>query len=157
MPDLSSALLYPVVLQLQTLPDSQSLNIWTTNDNALYTAGLGLANIFHQKKKPMVLISGIIGTILSVWLYYNFCNWLNVLNCTLPPVGAILVLSYFLNKKAYEDDSLPAEKVNWFAVAGVILGAIVANVLNWGISSINGMVVAVVCYLIGYFVKKNQR
>lgn len=31
------------------------------------------------------------------------------------------------------------------------------NVLNWGISSINGMVVAVVCYLIGYFVKKNQR
>lgn len=133
------------------------LNIWTTNDNALYTAGLGLANIFHQKKKPMVLISGIIGTILSVWLYYNFCNWLNVLNCTLPPVGAILVLSYFLNKKAYEDDSLPAEKVNWFAVAGVILGAIVANVLNWGISSINGMVVAVICYLIGYFVKKNQR
>ena len=49
----------------------------------------------------------IIGTILSVWLYYNFCNWLNV--------------------------------------------------LNWGISSINGIVVAVVCYLIGYFVKKNQR
>lgn len=59
-------------------------------------------NLFY-----MVLISDIIGTILSVWLYYNFCNWLNV--------------------------------------------------LNWGISSINGMVVAVVCYLIGYFVKKNQR
>ena len=39
------------------------LNIWTTNDNALYTAGLGLANIFHQKKKPMVLISGVIGTV----------------------------------------------------------------------------------------------
>ena len=57
------------------------LNIWTTNDNALYSAGLGLANIF-RKKKPMVLISGIIGTLLSVWLYYNFCNWLNVLNCT---------------------------------------------------------------------------
>ncbi len=50
------------------------LNIWTTNDNALYTAGLGLANIFHQRKKPMVLISGIIGTVLSVWLYYNFCK-----------------------------------------------------------------------------------
>ncbi len=64
------------------------LNIWTTNDNALYTAGLGLANIFHQKK------------------------------------------------------------------AGVILGAIVANVLPWGISSINGMIVALVCYLIGYFCRK---
>ena len=27
------------------------LNIWTTNDNALYSAGLGLANIFGQKKE----------------------------------------------------------------------------------------------------------
>ena len=48
------------------------LNIWTTNDNALYSAGLGLANIFGQKKKPMVLISGIVGTALAVWLYWNF-------------------------------------------------------------------------------------
>ena len=55
------------------------LNIWTTNDNALYSSGLGLANIFNQKKKPMVLIAGIVGTLLSVWLYYNFCKWLNVL------------------------------------------------------------------------------
>ena len=54
------------------------LNIWTTNDNALYTAGLGLANIFNKRKKPMVLISGVIGTLLSVWLYYNFCGRLTI-------------------------------------------------------------------------------
>ncbi len=30
------------------------LNIWTTNDNALYTAGLGLANIFNKRKKPIL-------------------------------------------------------------------------------------------------------
>lgn len=130
------------------------LNIWTTNDNALYTAGLGLANIFHQKKKPMVLISGIIGTVLSVWLYYNFCNWLNILNCTLPPIGIILVLSYFMNRKAYEDPNSENEIVNWFAVCGVVLGAIVANLVSWGIPSINGMVIAAVCYLAGYFIRK---
>lgn len=130
------------------------LNIWTTNDNALYTAGLGLANIFHQKKKPMVLISGIIGTVLSVWLYYNFCNWLNILNCTLPPIGIILVLSYFMNRKAYENPNSENEIVNWFAVCGVILGAIVANLVSWGIPSINGMVIAAVCYLAGYFIRK---
>lgn len=132
------------------------LNIWTTNDNALYSAGLGLANIFHQKKKPMVLISGIIGTIAAVWLYYNFCNWLNVLNCTLPPVGIILVLGYFMHKEDYTDDCKNIKTVDWFAVAGVILGAVVANVLKWGIASINGMVVAAVCYCVGQAVNKNK-
>lgn len=129
------------------------LNIWTTNDNALYSAGLGLANIFHQKKKPMVLVSGIIGTVLSVWLYNNFCGWLNILNCTLPPVGIILVLGYFLNKEKYQDVEV-SETVNWFAVIGVVLGAVVANLVHWGIASINGMVVAAVCYLIGRAVEK---
>ena len=132
------------------------LNIWTTNDNALYTAGLGLANIFNKRKKPMVLISGVIGTLLSVWLYYNFCGWLNILNCTLPPVGIILVVSYFMNKKAYDTDTFKIVTVNWFAVVGVILGAIVANVVTWGIASINGMVVAALCYVIGEIYKREK-
>lgn len=132
------------------------LNIWTTNDNALYTAGLGLANIFHQRKKPMVLLSGIIGTVASVWLYYNFCGWLNILNCTLPPVGMILVLAYFMNKEDFETDQPKLKTVDWFAVAGVILGAIVANLLHWGIASINGMVVAAVCYCVGQAVSKRK-
>ena len=129
------------------------LNIWTTNDNALYSAGLGLANIFGQKKKPMVLISGIFGTLTAVWLYWNFCSWLNILNCTLPPCGIIIVLSYFLNRKDYDDTEVRTV-VNWYAVIGVILGAVVANLLHWGVASLNGMAVATICYLIGHFTQK---
>ena len=125
------------------------LNIWTTNDNALYSCGLGLSNIFGLSKKTMVLISGIIGTVAAVWLYWNFCDWLNVLNCTLPPVGIILILSYFCNRKKYLDDKMPSVSVNWWAVAGVVLGAVVANLLKWGFPAINGMAVAAVCFLIG--------
>ena len=143
---LNLGLFYMAVLVL-------GLNIWTTNDNALYSAGLGLANIFGQKKKPMVLISGVIGTVAAIWLYWNFCGWLNILNCTLPPVGIILVLSYFLNREAYKDTET-TQQVNWFAVIGVVLGAVVANLIHWGIASINGMVIAAVCYLIGHFVRK---
>ena len=124
------------------------LNIWTTNDNALYSVGLGLSNITGFSKKAMVLVGGLIGTVAAVWLYWNFCDWLNVLNCTLPPIGAILILDYFLNKKEYTENS-PLKTVNWFAVCGVVLGAVVANLLKWGIPSINGMVVAAVVYLIG--------
>ena len=46
------------------------------------------------------------------------------------------------------------ETVNWFAVIGVLLGAVVANLVPWGIASINGMIVAAVCYLVGSKAKK---
>ena len=129
-------------------------NIWTTNDNALYSSGLGLSNIFGFSKKTMVLVAGIIGTISAVWLYWNFCGWLNVLNCTLPPIGAILIIRYFMNRNDYKSDNVKIDTVNWAAVIGVVLGAVVANLLHWGIASINGMVVAVICYLIGHSLKK---
>ncbi|MBR3151227.1 MAG: cytosine permease [Erysipelotrichaceae bacterium] len=129
------------------------LNIWTTNDNALYSAGLGLANIFNKDKKPMVLISGIIGTLSAIWLYWNFVSWLNILNCTLPPVGIILVLGYFLHPEEY--DHIGTDKVvDWPAVIGVIAGAAVANLLHWGVASINGMAVAAVIYILGQKLKK---
>ena len=132
------------------------LNIWTTNDNALYTGGLGLSNITGFSKKMMVIISGIIGTLAAVWLYWNFCDWLNVLNCTLPPVGIILILHYFMNRKAYLDDTVPVKEVDWFAIAGVVLGAVVANLVKWGFPAINGMVVAAICFFIGQNARKNK-
>ena len=147
MLNLNQILFYLSVLVL-------GLNIWTTNDNALYSSGLGLSNIFGWSKKTMVLIAGIIGTIAAVWLYWNFCGWLNVLNCTLPPIGAILIISYFMNRNDYESDDVEIKTVNWAAVIGVILGAVVANLLKWGIPSINGMVVAVICYLAGRALNK---
>ena len=126
------------------------LNIWTTNDNALYTAGLGLSNIFGLSKKTMVIISGIIGTVAAVWLYWNFCGWLNVLNCTLPPVGIILILHYFCNR----GKEVAEKTVDWSAIIGVVAGAVVANLVHWGFASINGMVVAALCWGIGQAINK---
>ena len=106
------------------------LNIWTTNDNALFTSGLGLSNIFGLPKKRMVLLAGIIGTVAAEWLYWNFCDWLTALNCTLPPVGIILIISYFSNRQAYRDGTIAEPKVCWPAIVGVILGAMVANLVK---------------------------
>ena len=128
------------------------LNIWTTNDNALYSGGLGLSNIFGFSKKSMVIISGIIGTVAAVWLYWNFCGWLNVLNCTLPPVGIILILHYFLNK----GKDVTERVVDWSAVLGVIVGAVVANLVKWGFPAINGMVVAALIWGIGQCIQKRK-
>ena len=130
------------------------LNIWTTNDNALFTSGLGLSNIFGLAKKRMVLLAGIIGTVAAEWLYWNFCGWLSALNCTLPPVGIILIISYFSNRKAYRDGTVGEPLVCWPAIVGVVLGAVVANMVKWGLPSINGMAVAALCYLIGNKISK---
>lgn len=132
------------------------LNIWTTNDNALYSTGLGLANIFKLSKRSMVLASGVLGTLTAVWLYNNFCDYLNILNCTLPPVGIILVLGYFLNKKDFDTQTPSHPAVaNIGAITGVVAGAVVANLLPLGIPSINGMIVATISYLIGNKITKN--
>ena len=90
-------------------------NIWTTNNNALYTGGLGLANITGKPMKYLTWVAGIIGTALAIWLYYNFCGWLNVLNCALPPIGMIVILDYFKNRSKYEGKHTEAV-VNWFNV-----------------------------------------
>lgn len=73
----------------------------------------------------------------------------------LPDVD-FLVLAYFMNKEDFETDQPKLKTIDWFAVAGVILGAIVANLLHWGIASINGMVVAAVCYCVGQAVNKRK-
>lgn len=80
------------------------LNIWTTNDNALYGSGLGFSNITKQPKSRMVIINGIVGTLLSMVLYNNFMTWLNMLNSFIPATGAVLIADYFIiNKGKYTD------------------------------------------------------
>ena len=128
------------------------LNIWTTNDNALYTSGLGLSNIFGFPKKAMVFVAGIIGTVAAIWLYWNFCGWLNILNCTLPPVGMILILHYFTNRGKEVEEKV----VDWSAIVGVVAGAVVANLVHWGFASINGMVVAAICWGVGQYIQNRK-
>ena len=130
-------------------------NIWTTNNNALYTGGLGLANITGKPMKYLTWVAGIIGTALAIWLYYNFCGWLNVLNCALPPIGMIVILDYFKNRSKYDGKHTEAV-VNWFNVIGIIAAAAVANFLHWGIAAVNAMVVSAIFFFIGELTGANK-
>lgn len=123
-------------------------NIWTTNNNALYTGGLGLTNITGLGQKPMTLVSGLVGTAAAIWLYNNFVGWLNFLNATLPPVGAIVMLDYVLHRPDYRNGGDPVLSVHWGSVAGVIVGALAGNFIPVGVASINAMLVACICYLL---------
>ena len=130
-------------------------NIWTTNNNALYTGGLGLANITGKPMKHLTWVAGIIGTALAIWLYYNFVGWLNILNCALPPIGMIVILDYFKNRSKYDGKHTEAV-VNWFNVLGIIAAAIVANFLQWRIAAVNAMVVSAIFFFIGELTGANK-
>ena len=132
-------------------------NIWTTNNNALYTTGLGLANITKIRKRPLVLISGILGTLTSLWLYDNFIGWLNFLNAALPPIGAIIVVDFLWRRKSYAVPDRASRPIVWGAVLGVVAGGLAGWFVDWGIGSINAIVVGVVCYGIGALIQRAGR
>ncbi len=137
---IAQGLMIPAILVL-------GLNIWTTNNNALYTAGLGLANITKIQSKPMVLIGGAIGTISAVWLYNNFVAYLSTLGGMIPPVGVVIILHYFMNKKNYAKEESVYTDVNYGAIAAVVSGSLVGVFLNWGIAPLNALVVSAVVYI----------
>ena len=94
-----------------------------------------------------MIVSGVIGTAASVYLYNHFVSWLSFLNATLPPIGAIIILDYFRHPRHYHEGYEAAAGIHWGAVAGVIAGALAGNFIHAGIASINAMIAGCFCYL----------
>jgi cytosine permease len=134
-------LLLPAILSL-------GLNIWTTNDNAIYTSGLGISNITKLPKRIAVLINGTVGTLAAIWLNNNFIGYLNFLNTIIPPVGAVLIADFFVRHNGFYKPVEQAKfcNVNFCAVAAWLAGSAVAFIPT-GIAAINGMVCAGFVYI----------
>jgi Purine-cytosine permease and related proteins len=149
-------------------------NIWTTNDNALYTSGLGVSNITTLPKKTAVLVNGAIGTLAALWLYDNFVTWLQFLNTIIPPIGAILITDYFVTRKGsyqhistrqFQSFNLPAV-IAWaagsfVALLGSDIGKDLFNLhsefLAKGLPAINGIETAIVVYVVlEMFMRKDK-
>lgn len=146
---ITQGLMIPAILVL-------GLNIWTTNNNALYTAGLGLANIVKIQMKPMVLVGGAIGTIAALWLYNNFVAYLGLLGGMIPPVGVVIIIHYFMNKKAYNNENYQMETVNIGAILAVVVGALAGIFVKWGIPPVNSLVLSAIVYTIYELVTRKE-
>ena len=121
----------------------------TPRHSAAYTAGLGVSNITKIPNKPLVLVSGAIGTGLAVWLYYNFVGMLNLLSGMIPPVGAVLILHYFMHRDEYEENAkAEIRAVNMPAILAVVAGSLVGVFVTAGIKPVNSLFVAAVVFVI---------
>ncbi|WP_168583088.1 cytosine permease [Gephyromycinifex aptenodytis] len=146
---------YVMIAQGLALPAILVLgaNIWTTNNNALYSSGLGFANITKAPRRPLVLLAGVVGTLSAMWLYDNFVSWLSFLSAALPPVGAIFIADFLRRRAAYDPAATTSPGVRIGAVIGVLLGGLAGWFLPFGVASINAMIIALVCYAIGDLVQ----
>lgn len=129
------------------------LNIWSSCDNGLYSAGLELENIIHIPHKKIIAIVGVGSTLLSLVLYYNFVSFLVAMNRTLPPIGMILILDSFCKRKS--EDSRKARIANIFAI---VIGALFGLLVKGGIPAINGLLVSAIIFFVSkYFLNTSER
>ncbi|MGL6002801.1 MAG: cytosine permease [Plesiomonas sp.] len=138
---LAQGLLIPAIIVL-------GLNIWTTNDNALYASGLGFANITGWSSKKLAITNGLIGTLCALWLYNNFVGWLTFLSAAIPPIGGVIITDYLLRRKHYQDFATAHFlQVNWAAIAAVALGVAAGHLLP-GIVPVNAVLGGALSYLV---------
>ncbi|MFG6115723.1 cytosine permease [Halobacillus sp. MO56] len=138
----TQGLIIPAILVL-------GMNIWTTNDNALYASGLGFSSITKITKNKVVIFNGIVGTVAAMWLYNNFVGWLTMLGSALPPIGAIILIDYYLYRRkdmaAFEHQTF--KKVKW---TGIIAWAAGVAAAQWvpGIAPVNALIASILVYTV---------
>lgn len=139
----SQGIIIPAIIVL-------GFNIWTTNDNALYSSGLGFSSITKIPKSKMVMLNGALGTIFALPIYNNFVGWLNLLNTLLPGIGAIIICDYFFVKKGVYDkiEDVEFNKVNTIAILAWVVGILAAKFIP-GIAPINSVIFTMISYYIG--------
>lgn len=100
-------------------------NIWTTNDNGLYTQGLSASSMTGLPKRTCVVIFGTIATISTPILSAYFIPFLDLLNLTLPGIGIILILNGYIYKDDYSERT-----ANWSAITAWIVGLTTGYFVN---------------------------
>ncbi|MCQ1059155.1 cytosine permease [Photobacterium sp. DNB23_23_1] len=138
---IAQGLLIPAVIVL-------GLNIWTTNDNALYASGLGFSNVTGLPSKYLSMANGLVGTLCALWLYNNFIGWLTFLSAAIPPIGGIIIADFLKSRHRYNDFANTEFKaVNWAAILGVVIGVAAGHFLP-GVVPINAVLGGAISYLV---------
>ncbi|MUI52824.1 cytosine permease [Aliivibrio fischeri] len=138
---IAQGLLIPAIIVL-------GLNIWTTNDNALYASGLGFSNITGLPSKYVSMLNGLIGTVCALWLYNNFVGWLTFLSLAIPPIGGVIIADFFSNRKRYLNfDNAAFQTINWAGIIAVAIGVAAGKFLP-GVVPVNAVLGGTISYLL---------
>lgn len=145
------------------------------NDINLYTSTLGFANTLEGitgKKwsyRGIALLLGLVGTALSVLgILEQFTGILTLLGVAFPPIAGVMLIDYYLlrSHRSVLDASraiaqLPSAAdtpaIGWPAMAAWGCGSLSGVIIDWGIPSLNSLLVGSMLYwLIAAIKRKNS-
>lgn len=129
------------------------LGQWTSNDNNLYSAALGIINIKPGvNKHKITAVCGIIFTLIAtVGIQNYFIYFLELLGTFLPPFGGVLIADYYILKEQEKykfDGEHEYEKIKPIAFISVIVGALFSYIFKFGSTAINSILISIIIYII---------
>ncbi len=127
------------------------LNIWTTQDNTVYNFSVAGCNMLRtENRKRLTIIGAAIGTVLAILGMYDWLvPYLVLLGTFIPPIGGVIMADFFYKHKGKYPrlDKVKLKKLNYSGIGAYIIASIIAYT-SPGVPPINGIVAAVVAYII---------
>lgn len=130
-------------------------NIWTTNDNNLYSATLGASRSLRIPRYAAVIICGGIGAVFAAFNPATIGSIFTVLiavGSTAPALGGVVLGAYVVREMMGTEKVMPI--VAW---AGWILGSIAGVYLGDFLGILVGFIVGFVCVAVGYYTEERYR
>ncbi len=130
------------------------LNMWTTQDNTIYAFSIAGSNMFRTRKRTLFVLGGATVALVLAWggIYEMLVNYLILLGTFIPPIGGIIMADYWLVRKghfpALEEVAAPFHWPGVIAYLGASAIAYFSNTIGFGIVPINGIVSALIIYLV---------
>lgn len=134
------------------------------NDWNLYSSGLGIVNFVgsvfgrHVNRAVVTLVVGVVGSLLAAaGILSRFTDFLIVLGVAFPPIAGIMVAEYFVVKLWRPEldatrtaGEVPSSAPMWVPATLVVwlVAALIGHFVNWGLPSINSLVVAFLGYVV---------
>ena len=129
-------------------------NMWTTQDNTIYAFSIAGSNMFRTRKRTLLVLGGAtFALVLALGgIYEMLVQYLILLGTFIPPIGGIIMADYWVNRGGeFPALSEPQPAFNWAGILAYVAASAIAyftNASGWGIVPLNGIVSALVIYVI---------
>lgn len=123
---------------------------WTSNDNNLYSASLGVTNICDIPKWKVAIFLGVVATLIAYFGVTGFfVPFLVFLGIFVPPIGGIIAVDYYLlgKREAYTfGPTTQYRQWNLVAIGTVVVAGLISSQIQFGVGAFNSFVLGAAIY-----------